>query len=1056
MGLSGFETETVVSAWLFWLIEMEVVSKPQYAELHCISNFTFLRGASHPEDLVEQAVTLGYSAIAITDECTLSGVVRAHLQTRKTPIKLIIGSEFKLDDGLRFVLLATNRQSYGELSHLITQARREASKGEYFLNREMLKKHLPKQCLALCLADDKKQQQNEERLTFLSDCFPKRLWIAVELLINGKDKNHLLELKKLSELHGIPLCAAGDVHMHHHRQHILQDTLTAIRLGIPIAELGKELHANAERHLRSISRLQRLYPEELLQETLNIADQCHFSLDELRYEYPDELVPKNYTAKNWLRELVEAGVKKRWPNGESEKVRKLIEHELTLIHELSFEPYFLTVHDIVRFARKQNILCQGRGSAANSVTCYCLNITEVDPSRMNMLFERFISKERDEPPDIDVDFEHERREEVIQYIYKKYGRHRAAIAATIITYRPRSAIRDVGKALGLSLEQVERLAKSMQWWDGKKIDEERLENTGFSSNSPIIQRLLKLMDMIMGFPRHLSQHVGGFVIARDQLSHLVPTENASMPDRTVIQWEKDDLEALGLLKIDVLALGMLSAIRKALHYVSHIENKTIALADIPAEDPTVYQMMHKADTVGVFQIESRAQMSMLPRLKPNNYYDLVIQIAIVRPGPIQGDMVHPYLKRRSGKEAVRYPSEAVKEVLSRTLGVPIFQEQVMQIAMVAAGFSAGEADQLRRCMAAWKRKGGLEPFEDKLLKGMNERGYSEEFAKQIFRQIRGFGDYGFPESHSASFALLAYASSWLKCYYPSAFTCALLNSLPMGFYAPAQLVQDAIRHHVEVKPADVLFSQCDSHLEIDQNIYQKIPPLRLGLRMIKGLSSESAERIVKAREEKPFIHVQDMATRGQLNKADLEALAAADALSEIAGHRHRAYWQVTGVENSMPLFEQPKFQEQEVLLRKPTEADNVMADYATAGLSLKQHPVALLRKELTAHGVKQAKTLWEMENGRITKVAGLVIGRQRPGTASGVVFVTLEDETGCTNVIVWPKFAAAQRQALLKSKLMIVSGIVQQEDGVLHLIAGRLEDCSHWLGDFQVKSRDFH
>ncbi len=1027
-----------------------------YAELHCISNFTFLRGASHPEDLVKQAASLGYSAIALTDECTLSGVVRAHQQTKKTPIKLIIGSEFTLDDGLRFVLLATNRTAYGELSHLITQARREASKGKYFLNRTMLNQHIPKQCLAIWLPSDKTEQKNEKDLHYLLTCFSQKLWIAIEKLVNGSDKAHYQQLKQLSEKYQLPLCASGDVHMHHRQQQILQDTLTAIRLGIPINELGTSLHSNAERVLRPIPKLQRLYPDILLQATLHIANLCHFSLDELRYEYPDELVPEHYTAKTWLRELVESGVKKRWPKGLNNKIRKLIEHELTLIHELNFEPYFLTVYDIVRFAREKNILCQGRGSAANSVTCYCLGITEVDPSRMNMLFERFISKERDEPPDIDVDFEHERREEVIQYIYQKYGRHRAAIAATVITYRPRSAIRDVGKALGLSLEQIERLAKSIQWWDGKKIDESHLENTGFSANSPIIQRLLKLMEMIMGFPRHLSQHVGGFVIARDQLSHLVPIENASMPDRTVIQWEKDDLEALGLLKIDVLSLGMLSAIRKTLSYISHIENKTMGLSSIPAEDPAVYQMMHRADTIGVFQIESRAQMSMLPRLKPNNYYDLVIQIAIVRPGPIQGDMVHPFLKRRSGKEPISYPSDAVKEILSRTLGIPIFQEQVMQIAMVAAGFTAGEADQLRRCMAAWKRKGGLEPFEKKLLQGMRERGYTDTFAKQIFRQIRGFGDYGFPESHSASFALLAYASSWLKCYYPSAFTCALLNSLPMGFYAPAQLIQDAKNHQVDVKPVDVCHSHYDSHLSIDKNHYTKIPPLRLGLRMIKGLSTKGAKRIVSARKEKIFNNVQDMATRAKLKKTDLEALAAADALSDIAGHRYRAYWQVCGVENALPLFEQPQFQEQDVLLRKPSKIDNVLADYATAGLSLKQHPVALLRKELNQQGVKESRALWKVNNGRVAKIAGLVIGRQRPGTASGVVFVTLEDETGYTNVIVWPKFAAAQRQALLKSKLMIVSGIVQQEDGVLHLIAGRLEDASHCLENLNITSRDFH
>ncbi|MDX1811983.1 MAG: error-prone DNA polymerase, partial [Gammaproteobacteria bacterium] len=681
---------------------------PHYAELHCISNFTFLRGASHPEELVAQAAALGYQAIAITDECSLSGVVRAHMQAKAEnlphPLKLIIGSEFQLQEGDRFVLLARDRQGYGELSHLITVARRDAPKGEYCLTRELLQAHKPAQCLALWLPGN---DYDEAALKHLQSCFPQALWIAVELSINGNDQQHLQTLQKLSQQYEAPLCAAGDVHMHVRERQQLQDLLTAIRLLTPVSELGFQSFSNAERYLRSRQKLHRLYPESLLAETGRIADLCNFSLDELRYEYPHELVPENHTAHSWLTHLIEAGMQKRWPNGAPQKVRELVKHELQLVRELNYEPYFLTVYDIVKFAKEQGILCQGRGSAANSSICYCLGITEVDPGRMDLLFERFISKERDEPPDIDVDFEHERREEVIQYIYQKYGRDRAALAATVITYRPRSAIRDVGKALGLGLDQVDRLAKSMQWWDGKAVNLERLQGTGFSADSPVIKQLLTLVDAIVGFPRHLSQHVGGFVISQGLLSHLVPIENASMPDRTVIQWEKDDLEALGLLKVDVLALGMLSAIRKALAMVSVIKDKPFGMADIPAEDPEVYAMMQHADTVGVFQIESRAQMSMLPRLKPANYYDLVIQIAIVRPGPIQGDMVHPYLKRRKGIEAVSYPSEAVKKVLDRTLGVPIFQEQVMQLAMVAAGFTAGEADQLRRAMAAWKRKGGL-------------------------------------------------------------------------------------------------------------------------------------------------------------------------------------------------------------------------------------------------------------------------------------------------------------------------------------------------------------
>ena len=1045
---------------------------PDYAELHCVSNFTFLRGASYPEELVETAAGLGYTALAITDECSLSAVVRAHVKSKQSDFKLIIGSEFYFEEGLHLVLLAVNRESYGQLSKLISIARREAVKGEYYLDYALFEKNCPDQCLALWIPSERANYKSE--LVFLSRFYRKKLWIQAELLINPNDKYYLNMLQKLADEHRLPLCASGNVHMHIRERQMVQDTITAIRMNEPVSNLGKCLYANAERYLRSRKKLQALYPPALLQETINVANLCHFSLDELRYEYPQEVVEKTHTPGSWLRHLVEQGMRQRWPKGVPEKVTKLIEHELTLVAELSYEPYFLTVYDIVRFAKKQGILCQGRGSAANSVICYCLGITEVDPSRMNVLFERFISKERDEPPDIDVDFEHERREEVIQYIYKKYGRTRAALAATVITYQPRSAIRDVGKALGMSLDQVDRLAKNIHWWDRKGIDTERLEEVGFSADSPIIQQLIHIVGLIIGFPRHLSQHVGGFVISQGQLCELVPIENASMKDRTVIQWEKNDLEALGLLKIDILALGMLSAIRKALNYVSHIKQTKFTLSDIPAEDPEVYKMMQRADTVGVFQIESRAQMSMLPRLKPVCYYDLVIQIAIVRPGPIQGDMVHPYLLRRSGKQPVTYPSEAVKTVLRRTLGIPIFQEQVMQLAMVAAGFSPGEADQLRRCMAAWKRKGGLEVFEDKLLRGMHERGYANEFSEQIVRQIRGFGDYGFPESHSASFALLAYASSWLKCYYPAAFTCALLNSLPMGFYAAAQLIADVKRHQVNVREVDVCFSEYDCTLESGINeaplpAGDKDATLRLGLRLINGLSKQGSERLVVARKESAFTDVQDLATRANLNSADLEALAAADALRSLSGNRHKAYWQVSGVEKPLPLFRQscdvndsntygskdPLFQEADVMLRTPGIAENVIADYASTGLSLKSHPLALLRRRLSQSGIKTSSELWGLRNGVVTKVAGLVIGRQRPGTASGVVFVTLEDETGFVNVVVWPAFAEAQRKALIKSRLLAVSGTIQQEDGVLHLIAGRLEDLSDWLGDLQAHSRDF-
>ncbi len=1038
--------------------------QPKYAELHCISNYSFLRGASFPEELVERAACLRYSALAITDECSLAGVVRAHIAAKEHNLHLIIGSEFRLQEGGRFVLLAADRASYGRLSHLITVARRKAEKGEYCLTRQMVELHHPEGCLALWLPEfndtDTEHNINDEPLRWLVQTFPQQSWITVELLLTGDDPQRLQVLRALGEKYDAPLCASGDVHMHHRNRRALQDTLTAIRLGKPLVQLGYELFPNGERCLRSRQRLQKIYPRSLLEETIRIAERCQFSLDELRYEYPRELVPNGHSPQSWLRELTEQGMARRWPQGTPDKVRKAVEHELALVDEMAYAPYFLTVHDIVQYARGQGILCQGRGSAANSATCYCLGITEVDPDRMQLLFERFISRERNEPPDIDVDFEHERREEVIQYIYQKYGRERAALAATVITYRPRSAVRDIGKAIGMSLDQVDRLAKSIYWWHRADVIGQQLHENGFSLQNPLIQRLVILVQQILGFPRHLSQHVGGFVISQGKLSHLVPIENATMHERTVIQWEKDDLEALGLLKIDILALGMLSAIRKALTYISRYTKQTVTLADIPPEDPAVYRMIQQADTVGVFQIESRAQMSMLPRLKPRNYYDLVIEIAIIRPGPIQGDMVHPYLRRRNGKEEISYPSDTVKDVLSRTLGVPIFQEQVMQLAMVAAGFSAGEADRLRRCMASWKRKGGLDQFEERLLEGMKARGYSDQFAQQIFNQIKGFGEYGFPESHSASFALLAYASSWLKCYHHAAFTCALLNSQPLGFYAPAQLVADARKHGVHVLPVDVSISEHDATLELadDENTLVKTGnklSLRLGLRIIKGLSSGGIDSIINAGKQQPFTSVQDLATRAQLNKKDMECLAAANALRSLTGDRHRAYWQVAGIENNMPVFETPHFTEGEVMLPKPGEGQNISADYATTGLTLGRHPLALLRSRLSRLRIRKAEELWDLNSDTRVTTAGLVICRQRPASAGDVVFVTLEDETGQTNVVVWPQLAERQARELVKARLLVVQGKIQQEDGMLHLIASRLEDLSSWLGSLMTRSRDF-
>ncbi|MES1983063.1 MAG: error-prone DNA polymerase [Pseudomonadota bacterium] len=1028
-----------------------------YAELHCLSNFTFLRGASHPEELVARACELGYTALAITDECSLAGIVRAHVAAKACGLKLLVGSEIRFAAGPRMVLLATDRTGYGNLSALITRGRRSAIKGSYTLALSDIQHGLPG-CIALLLPDPLPSLAQAQ---WVAAAFPGQAWLAVELFRGAEDIDRLAALTELGAATGLPLVAAGDVHMHVAARRALQDTLSAIRLGVPVFDAGAALHPNGERHLREHTDLACLYPAELLGQTLAVASLCHFSLDELRYEYPEELVPPGATPISHLRKLTEDGLLQRFPAGVPSSVSALVKNELELIEELGYEPFFLTVYDIVCFARSRNILCQGRGSAANSAVCYALHITEVNPACMAMLFERFISRERNEPPDIDVDFEHERREEVIQYLYAKYGRERAALAATVITYRSRSALRDVGKVLGFGLDQIDQLSKSMAWWDGRQAMPQRLVEAGFDPNTPKVRLLMQLIHELVGFPRHLSQHVGGFVIARGNLSHLVPIENAAMADRTLIQWDKDDLDALGLLKVDVLSLGMLSAIRRALDEVSVLRGRTFTMADVPSEDPAVYDMIGQADTVGVFQIESRAQMSMLPRMRPRRFYDLVIEVAIVRPGPIQGGMVHPYLRRRQGLEAVTYPSEDVKEVLERTLGIPIFQEQVMRLVVVTAGFTPGEADHVRRSMAAWRRKGGLDQFERRLLDGMREHGYPEEFARQIFQQIQGFGEYGFPESHSASFALLAYISAWLKCHEPAAFTCALLNSQPMGFYAPAQLVQDARRHGVEILPVDVMASAWDCTLSLapssnaEEQQQRRQPALRLGLRMVKGLTLESSTRLQAARAHRPFSSVEDLALRGGLNQRELKCLAAAGALTVLVGHRRQAYWDVAGVEQAMPLASAP-VEETQPALFPLTEGQNLVADYATLGLTLGRHPLALLRNRLTRQRLVTAAALRAFPHGRLARAAGLVISRQRPGTSSGVTFLTLEDETGSINVVVWRDLAERQRSELLGARLLAVYGVVEREGEVVHLIAGRLKDLTPLMGKLMTHSRDFH
>jgi error-prone DNA polymerase len=1036
----------------------------RYAELHAISNFTFLRGASHPEELVARACALGYEALAVTDECSLAGAVRAHVAARERGLKLLVGSEIRLAEGLRLVLLAADREGYGNLCELITRGRRSAEKGSYLLTRPDLFAlgGLPG-CRVLFLPGDA-EASNREGARLVAETFPGRARIAVELVCGPDDAALLAGAKDLGSRFGLPLTAAGDVHMHIRERRALQDTLTAIRLGVRVAEAGHSLHPSGERHLRSRERLARLYPPELLAETLRAAEECSFSLDELRYEYPDELVPPGETPASWMRRLTAEGMRRRWPQGPPDRVLRQVEHELALIEELRYEPYFLTVHDIVRFARERGILCQGRGSAANSAVAFCLGITEVDPARMEMLFERFVSRERNEPPDIDVDFEHRRREEVIQYVYGKYGRDRAALAATVITYRSRSAVRDVGKALGLDPDQVERIAKQFCRREEGAGARRRLAEAGFDPDNPVIDRLLSLSGELLGFPRHLSQHVGGFVVSRGPLSRLVPIENAAMPDRTVIQWDKDDLDALGLLKVDCLGLGMLSAIQQALDLVSKTRGGPASMADVPAEDPQVYEMIRRADTVGVFQIESRAQMAMLPRLRPETFYDLVIEVAIVRPGPIQGQMVHPYLRRRRGAEPVTYPTPEVREVLERTLGVPIFQEQVMRLAMVAAGFSPGEADRLRRAMAAWRRKGGLEPFEERLIRGMRDRGCPEEFARNVYRQILGFGEYGFPESHAASFALLVYVSAWLKCREPAAFACALLNSQPMGFYAPSQLVQDARRHGVEVRPVDVNASAWECTLEEPASpgaagsgwAFRPQPALRLGLLMVKGLSRAGAERLVEARREGPFPDAASLALRAGLPRRDLERLAAAGALQGLAGHRRLARWEVLGTDpDPPPLLRGVPVPGQPAELPALAEAENLAEDYASLGLTLGRHPLALLRGRLSRRGILSAAGLNALPHGRPGRAAGLVIIRQRPGTARDVTFATLEDETGTVNVVVRRELARKQRRELIGAQLLAVSGRVAREGEVVHLVAERLADLSPLLGGVAARSRDF-
>ena len=1044
-------------------------TSPAYAELHCLSNFSFQRGASQPEELVQRAQRLGYGALAITDECSVAGVVRAHGEAERLGLKLLLGSEFvvALEGGGSFTLvaLAHNLAGWGNLCEFITCARRAAPKGEYRLRWANVQQQSLADCELLLGGLDALPMEAAFAIAArLQSLYPTHVWLELTLGLGADDAVRAYRANQLARLSRLPLVATGRVHMHVRSRKPLHDVLTAVRMGLPVAQCGFALQANAELHLRSRARLAALYPSDLLEATQVIASRCSFSLKELRYQYPMEAVLPGHTPAQTLRQYAEEGALVRYPPGVPQAVQKQLEHELALIAELRYEMYFLTVHDLVRFARGRGILCQGRGSAANSVVCYCLGVTEVNPALSNLLFERFISRERDEPPDIDVDFEHQRREEVIQYIYEKYGRERAAITGVVASYRPRSALRDVGRALEIPEELISAMAKEHPGMYSREVLVERLESAiarvqGAAIKLPSQRRLQLWLDLacqLQRFPRHLSQHVGGFVLTQGPLTRLVPVENASMKDRSVIQWDKDDLDAVGLLKVDVLALGMLSAIRRCLVLIGQWRGKEMRMQDIPSEDPATYAMICRADTVGVFQIESRAQMSMLPRLKPQCFYDLVVEVAIVRPGPIQGGMVHPYLQARANPQAVEYASPALKEVLKRTHGVPIFQEQVMQVAMAAADFSAGEADQLRRSMAAWKRKGGVHKFYDRLVGGMLKNGYTQEYADQIFKQIEGFGEYGFPESHAASFALLVYASCWLKWHEPACFLAAMLNSQPLGFYGPSQLVQDAQRHGVQVRAVDVAHSDWDCSLEMIESAQQ--PAVRLGLRMVSGLSKQVAERIANQRGLAPFSSTQDLSLRCQLDVGDLRALASADALLSLSGHRRQQVWDASALRLAPALLAGVPIEEEALLLEAAAEGEEVVFDYASVGLSLRSHPLALLRAQLEPKRLLTAEQMRDFPSGRLVRACGIVTMRQQPQTAKGVVFVTLEDETGSVNVIVWKAVKEQFREVLYRARLMAVYGIWQRDEGgeVRHVVAKRLVDLTPMLGELSTESRDFH
>jgi len=1032
------------------------VQRMLYTELQTTTNFTFLQGASHPEEMVQQAAAFGYTTIAITDRNTLAGIVRAHAAARASGIRIIVGCRLDLLDGASLLAYPTNIQAYSQLSNLLTLGNRRAEKGDCHLYKADVYKYAAGiQFIVLPPGELNAQFEFDPSFTNTlaeyKNVFQDDLYIAASRKYQGDDGKYLFQLAKLAAQLQIPLVATNDVHYHEPQRQQLQDVLTCIREKCTIYTAGFLLHPNAERFLKppeEMFRLFRQYPEAIAN-TQRIVEACTFSLDELKYEYPEEITTEGRTPQEELTHLAWQGAKERYVGALSEKTIAAINYELKFIKEMNYAAYFLTVYDIVRYAREQKILCQGRGSAANSTVCYCLGITSVDPTKFDLLFERFISSARNEPPDIDVDFEHERREEVMQYVFNKYGRDRAAIVATVTQVHQRGAIRDVGKAMGLSVDTINGLSASLweftdEWFEGKRIKEQ-----GLNPGDAHLLKVLQLTKEYMGFPRQLGQHTGGFVITRGKLSDLCPIMNARMIDRTCIEWNKDDIDALGFMKIDVLALGMLTCIRKAFDIAKVHYKLDLTLANIPQDDPAVYEMISHADTIGVFQIESRAQQSMLPRLRPNCFYDLVIEVAIVRPGPIQGDMVHPYLRRRNGEEKVEYPSKELEDILKRTLGVPLFQEQAMKIAIVAAGFSPAEADGLRRSMATFKAKGLVSQYEEKLIKGMTKNGYTLEYAQRVFKQLEGFGSYGFPESHAASFALLVYVSSWLKCYYPDVFCCAILNSLPMGFYQPAQLISDAIKHGVEVLPVDINHSLWDNQLEATypaETRTSQYRTLRLGFRQVKGLRQDDMELLITGRTS-PYHYINALRDAG-LPEAALEKLADADAFRSIGLDRRQALWEVSTKDQPVKLFkgQQPADAATEnISLPVMSDSEHVVQDYAATSLSLKAHPVSFVREKLHQLHICTTAQLSTLKNGQPVKVAGLVLVRQRPGTAGGVCFMTIEDETGFANLVIFEKLFDQYRKAILQSKLIMVEGTLQVEGEVIYVIVKHCYDLSKLL-----------